>query len=182
MLIVVDPPFVFRAFWKMLYPFIDANTKKKILFVSGSESEKQKMLAEFIDPAQVLRFAYVCAEMCACVFLERLMISARICAPVNLASEFFSRYVWCAYNVFFSNSNMNMQSQCAHSAKYEFNCEICDCAFVVLEHLFTRSIYAAVQVVVLWQRNIRIQRKGVRGRATKGRSKDDRCCFLRSCC
>jgi hypothetical protein len=53
MLIVVDPPFVFRAFWKMVYPFIDANTKKKILFVSGNDTEKRKLIGEFIELSQL---------------------------------------------------------------------------------------------------------------------------------
>jgi len=53
MLIVVDPPFLFQAFWKMVYPFIDAETKRKILFVSGNTAEKRKIISEFIDLALV---------------------------------------------------------------------------------------------------------------------------------
>lgn len=53
MLIVVDPPFVFRAFWKMVYPFIDANTKKKILFVSGNDAEKRKVIGKAIELSQL---------------------------------------------------------------------------------------------------------------------------------
>jgi len=48
-LILVDAPFVFRAFWKVISPFVDAKTLKKVVFVSGSKNEKRKILEEFID-------------------------------------------------------------------------------------------------------------------------------------
>jgi len=40
----VDAPFVFRAFWKVISPFVDAKTLKKVVFVSGSKNEKRKIL------------------------------------------------------------------------------------------------------------------------------------------
>jgi len=43
-LILVDAPFVFRAFWKVISPFVDAKTLKKVVFVSGSKNEKRKIL------------------------------------------------------------------------------------------------------------------------------------------
>lgn len=53
MLIVVDPPFLFRTLWKVLSAFIDETTKKKILFVSGNDAHKRKLISEFIDLSQV---------------------------------------------------------------------------------------------------------------------------------
>lgn len=43
-LILVDAPFVFRAFWKVISPFVDAKTLKKVVFVSGNVEEKRKAL------------------------------------------------------------------------------------------------------------------------------------------
>jgi hypothetical protein len=43
-LILVDAPFLFRAFWKVISPFVDAKTLKKVVFVSGNDKEKRKVL------------------------------------------------------------------------------------------------------------------------------------------
>lgn len=48
-LILVDAPFLFRAFWKVISPFVDAKTLKKVVFVSGSDKDKRKVLEEYID-------------------------------------------------------------------------------------------------------------------------------------
>ncbi|RDX95279.1 Random slug protein 5, partial [Mucuna pruriens] len=50
-LFIVHAPYMFMKVWKMLYPFIDENTKKKIVFV---ENKKLKStLLEEIDESQV---------------------------------------------------------------------------------------------------------------------------------
>eukprot|EP00904_Undaria_pinnatifida_P011952 jgi/Undpi1/7888/HiC_scaffold_24.g10360.m1 len=43
---LVSPPFVFRSFWKVIYPFIDNDTKGKFCFVPGS-SKGDAAQAEF---------------------------------------------------------------------------------------------------------------------------------------
>lgn len=35
--------------WNILYPFVDSNTKKKIIFLSGNIEEKRKKLSEYFD-------------------------------------------------------------------------------------------------------------------------------------
>lgn len=52
-LVICDAPFVFRALWNMLYPFIDPVTCKKIRFVTGSDEQKRKNLNELFDLNQV---------------------------------------------------------------------------------------------------------------------------------
>lgn len=52
LLIICDAPYVFRLMWNMVYPFVDANTKKKILFVTGTK-EKQAKLKDLFDMQQV---------------------------------------------------------------------------------------------------------------------------------
>eukprot|EP00898_Chlorokybus_atmophyticus_P004601 jgi/Chlat1/5141/Chrsp33S05138 len=44
---LVDAPFVFRTAWKAVYPFIDEQTKKKIIFVEPSKT--REVLAEYFD-------------------------------------------------------------------------------------------------------------------------------------
>ncbi|EEF51683.1 aspartate semialdehyde dehydrogenase, putative [Ricinus communis] len=49
--LVVHAPYIFMAVWKTLYPFIDQNTREKILFV---ENKKLKStLLEDIDESQI---------------------------------------------------------------------------------------------------------------------------------
>jgi hypothetical protein len=50
-LILVDAPFLFRAFWKVISPFVDAKTLKKVVFVSGSDKDKRKVLEVRGPPA-----------------------------------------------------------------------------------------------------------------------------------
>lgn len=53
---LVDAPFIFRAFWKAVYPFIDPLTRSKITFVSG-EREKRAKFGDVLDPNQSMPFA-----------------------------------------------------------------------------------------------------------------------------
>ncbi|GMN45187.1 hypothetical protein TIFTF001_014368 [Ficus carica] len=48
---MVHAPYIFMAVWKIIYPFIDNNTKKKIMFVEN-ESLKSTLLNE-IDESQL---------------------------------------------------------------------------------------------------------------------------------
>ncbi|OWM76275.1 phosphatidylinositol transfer protein 3 [Punica granatum] len=50
-LFIVHAPYVFMTAWKMVYPFIDSNTKKKISFVE-SKKLRSTLLAE-IDESQL---------------------------------------------------------------------------------------------------------------------------------
>jgi hypothetical protein len=49
LVIVVDPPLLFRGLWKVVSPFVDDVTKRKLLFVSGSDKEKRKLMEEYVD-------------------------------------------------------------------------------------------------------------------------------------
>uniref|UniRef100_A0A0A9E1N0 CRAL-TRIO domain-containing protein n=1 Tax=Arundo donax TaxID=35708 RepID=A0A0A9E1N0_ARUDO len=48
---LIHVPYVFMAAWKIVYPFIDDNTKKKFVFVSDKELDKT--LREAIDESQL---------------------------------------------------------------------------------------------------------------------------------
>jgi hypothetical protein len=48
---LIHVPYVFMAAWKIVYPFIDDNTKKKFVFVSGKDLDKT--LREAIDETQL---------------------------------------------------------------------------------------------------------------------------------
>ncbi|KAL6636509.1 hypothetical protein ACP70R_024081 [Stipagrostis hirtigluma subsp. patula] len=48
---LIHVPYVFMAAWKIVYPFIDDNTKKKFVFVSDKELDKT--LREAIDETQL---------------------------------------------------------------------------------------------------------------------------------
>ncbi|KAL8467874.1 hypothetical protein ACS0TY_031208 [Phlomoides rotata] len=50
-LFMVNVPYVFMTAWKMVYPFIDKNTKKKIVFVEKSKVEAT--LLQDIDQSQL---------------------------------------------------------------------------------------------------------------------------------
>ncbi|KAL6638676.1 hypothetical protein ACP70R_023787 [Stipagrostis hirtigluma subsp. patula] len=49
--LLIHVPYVFMAAWKIIYPFIDDNTKKKFVFVSDKELDKT--LREAIDETQL---------------------------------------------------------------------------------------------------------------------------------
>jgi len=51
----IDAPFMFRAFWTLIQPFIDPVTKKKIRFISG-RSQKRKFFASIISENQAMSF------------------------------------------------------------------------------------------------------------------------------
>jgi len=44
-----DAPWIFRSMWKIVSPFVDGNTLKKIFFVQGSIEERQDILQEFFN-------------------------------------------------------------------------------------------------------------------------------------
>eukprot|EP00968_Pinguiococcus_pyrenoidosus_P011656 scaffold955_cov250-Pinguiococcus_pyrenoidosus.AAC.3 len=46
---LLNPPFIFRAFWAAISPFIDPVTADKIQFVTGSESARLEHLSEYLD-------------------------------------------------------------------------------------------------------------------------------------
>ncbi|KAF3955912.1 hypothetical protein CMV_018918, partial [Castanea mollissima] len=48
---IIHAPYIFMTVWKIVYPFIDKNTKKKILFVEN-KSLKSTLLEE-IDESQL---------------------------------------------------------------------------------------------------------------------------------
>jgi hypothetical protein len=48
---LIHVPYVFMAAWKIVYPFIDDNTKKKFVFVSDKDLDRT--LREAIDDAQL---------------------------------------------------------------------------------------------------------------------------------
>ncbi|CAN1317914.1 Phosphatidylinositol transfer protein 3 [Linum perenne] len=50
-LFIVHVPYVFMAVWKVIYPFIDSNTKKKIVFVDNKKLKST--LLEDIDESQL---------------------------------------------------------------------------------------------------------------------------------
>ena len=56
-LVICDAPFVFRALWNVLYPFIDPVTCKKIRFVTGNDEQKKKILTELFDLKEVGSYA-----------------------------------------------------------------------------------------------------------------------------
>ncbi|KAL6067727.1 Doublecortin domain-containing protein 2-like [Balamuthia mandrillaris] len=48
-LFLYDAPFVFRAFWKLVAPWIDRTTLKKVQFMPSGESERRKMMEQYFD-------------------------------------------------------------------------------------------------------------------------------------
>jgi len=52
-ILMIDAPFVFRAFYKLVSIFIDADTREKIVFVTGEE-EKAAKVGEFISKDQAM--------------------------------------------------------------------------------------------------------------------------------
>ncbi|KAF5192737.1 Phosphatidylinositol transfer protein [Thalictrum thalictroides] len=50
-LLLVHVPYIFMAAWKMIYPFIDNNTRKKIAFVDNKKLSST--LLQYIDDSQI---------------------------------------------------------------------------------------------------------------------------------
>lgn len=50
-LFIIHVPYIFMTAWKMVYPFIDKNTKKKIVFVE--DKKLQKTLLQDVDESQL---------------------------------------------------------------------------------------------------------------------------------
>jgi len=55
LLLICDAPFIFRAMWKLVWPFIDEHTRQKIIFITGNETQKGKLISQYIDLDQVER-------------------------------------------------------------------------------------------------------------------------------
>ena len=53
--ILIDTPFIFRAFWSLIKPFIDPNTKEKVVFVTGSE-QKKEIVGNLVDQENAMPF------------------------------------------------------------------------------------------------------------------------------
>mmetsp|Transcript_35989 Transcript_35989/g.78835 ORF Transcript_35989/g.78835 Transcript_35989/m.78835 type:complete len:326 (+) Transcript_35989:1-978(+) len=53
--LLIDTPFIFRAFWTLIRPFIDPNTKNKISFISGEE-EKRMVVGSIIEEKDAMPF------------------------------------------------------------------------------------------------------------------------------
>uniref|UniRef100_A0A6V2HBP8 CRAL-TRIO domain-containing protein n=1 Tax=Ditylum brightwellii TaxID=49249 RepID=A0A6V2HBP8_9STRA len=59
---MIDAPFLFRAFYNLVYPFIDNDTKQKIVFVTG-DKEKEEKLGNMISKDQSMLFMQPGGEM-----------------------------------------------------------------------------------------------------------------------
>lgn len=51
----IDAPFMFRAFWAVVRPFIDPVTKKKIRFISG-RTQKKRFFSNIVSTDQAMSF------------------------------------------------------------------------------------------------------------------------------
>lgn len=47
--ILYNPPRIFESFWKIVKPFLDHETRKKVKFVYSNDKESQKIMAEVFD-------------------------------------------------------------------------------------------------------------------------------------
>ncbi|KAF8724148.1 hypothetical protein HU200_021164 [Digitaria exilis] len=47
--ILYNPPRIFESFWKIVRPFLDHETRKKVKFVYSNDKESQKIMAEVFD-------------------------------------------------------------------------------------------------------------------------------------
>lgn len=57
-LVIYDAPFVFRAFWKIIYPFIDKKTQKKVTFLSGTREpggQIHNFVNEWFDASELAK-------------------------------------------------------------------------------------------------------------------------------
>jgi hypothetical protein len=50
---IIRPPYMFNAFWGMIYPFVDPVTKQKVTFLTSDKSEILKFLEKDIDPSNL---------------------------------------------------------------------------------------------------------------------------------
>lgn len=53
---IIDAPWLFSAFWKLIRPFVNKKTRDKIIFVSGNtdpKSKKYQAFAEYFDMSQM---------------------------------------------------------------------------------------------------------------------------------
>jgi hypothetical protein len=48
-LFLFDAPFIFRAFWKVISPFVDQKTLKKVVFVSSTDESRKEILEEYFN-------------------------------------------------------------------------------------------------------------------------------------
>ncbi|WVZ71687.1 hypothetical protein U9M48_020242 [Paspalum notatum var. saurae] len=51
--ILYNPPRIFESFWKIVKPFLDHETRKKVKFVYSNDKESQKIMAEVFDMEQL---------------------------------------------------------------------------------------------------------------------------------
>ncbi|KAK3159941.1 hypothetical protein QOZ80_1BG0053020 [Eleusine coracana subsp. coracana] len=51
--ILYNPPRIFESFWRVVKPFLDQETRKKVKFVYSNDKESQKIMAEVFDMDQL---------------------------------------------------------------------------------------------------------------------------------
>lgn len=49
--LMIDAPFLFNMAYKVIYPFLPTETRKKIHFISGNKEEKRTAISAFIHPS-----------------------------------------------------------------------------------------------------------------------------------
>mmetsp|Transcript_13028 Transcript_13028/g.17937 ORF Transcript_13028/g.17937 Transcript_13028/m.17937 type:complete len:341 (-) Transcript_13028:99-1121(-) len=79
---LVDAPILFRAFWAIVKPFIDPDTKKKFRFVTGNE-QKRKEFADSISVDQAMPFVLPEGEMTSPINVKTFLYST----PFNKAYD-----------------------------------------------------------------------------------------------
>lgn len=52
---IIDAPYIFSAFWKLVKPFIDPVTKQKFIFIKGEEQRREEF-SNILDPDQAVSF------------------------------------------------------------------------------------------------------------------------------
>jgi len=55
LVIIFDAPFVFKGFWNCVYPFVDATTKKKFLFLDRGDKKTPETLKQYFDISKLER-------------------------------------------------------------------------------------------------------------------------------
>lgn len=55
LVIIFDAPFMFKGFWNCVYPFVDANTKKKFLFLDRGDKKTPEVLKQHFDLSKLER-------------------------------------------------------------------------------------------------------------------------------
>jgi hypothetical protein len=53
LVILYNPPRIFESFWRVVKPFLDHETRKKVKFVYSNDKESQKIMAEVFDMDQL---------------------------------------------------------------------------------------------------------------------------------